>query len=581
MVDGNFGVPCVSSAALTLRSQRTDTRDPSPGSTTPLSEQANFSATAPDLRPYQIASVTSVEAQYRDGVKRTLLVLPTGCGKTIVFAELARRINERNGARALVLAHRTELIDQAAEKVQAVGLTVSIEQGSSRGSLVTDVIVASVQTLQRERLLRFAADAFDFIVIDEAHHAPAASYQAILDHFPNALVLGVTATPQRADGKALGKIFTTVAFAYELRQAIADQWLVPIVARRVRITDVDMSAIKAHHGDLAQDELSAVLRDAKALQGVVGPLVQLVGSRKTLVFAVDVAHAKALTEKLNEHRQGAAIVLDGSAPKAQRKAVLQLFRKGTFQFLVNCALFTEGFDDPSIQCVALARPTMSVGLYIQMVGRGTRLLGLSYSASIANGKRDVLLLDFVGNTRHRLATPADALAGALLPEAANDNVNAQLDSGKPADLELVLSTAEREAAEAIRKKAQLALAHYREHEVNPFLGDFMPPLDESNPAFHKPATDGQLAAIEKWGISKAPDGLTLGEASRMIDALVERDKRGLASMKQCQLLRKFKLDCSTMTKQRATQLVIQGKTRGFREYTYIHEPEYRARRKAS
>lgn len=571
-------VPSVSSAALTLRSQRTDTGDSDsrPGSAT--SQQQPISAGELTGRPYQVGAITATEEQFRSGVKRTLVVLPTGTGKTIVLALLLLRYklaHEGRRGRALVVAHRTELIEQNAEKCRLAGLTTSIEQGESRASRSSDVVVGSVQTLQRARLLRFEPDEFDYIVIDEAHHSEAQGYQNIIERFPFALVVGLTATPMRLDGKPLGNTFQSVAYTLELRQAIADEWLVPIVARRIRITDVDFSRVKAAHGDLSKEDLGIVLREMKALQGVVGPTLSMTGSRRTLIFAVDVAHAHALAELLNEQKPGSAMALDGDTPKAKRAAIRQLFREGHFQYLVNCEVLTEGFDDPGIECVVLARPTMSVALLIQMIGRGTRLKGKTYAESCANGKRDVLVLDFPGNLRHRIAGPADALAGMLLPPELAAEIDGKLTTGKPVDVSLILAGAEEKVAEELRKKALLALAHYREKEVDPFVGDFMPPIDESHPSFHRPATDGQLAAIEKWGMSKPPEGLTLGEASRILDGLGERKRLGLATMGQVQLLRKFKLDCSSMTKERATELFLQGKKRGFQERNFVFEPEYR------
>lgn len=576
-------------APLSLPESRADV--PAPGGQILVSADQNRFGTTPEpdlraapnqlrLRPYQVTSIERVEGEFARGIKRTLLVLPTGCGKTIVFAQLLQRILAAiaTGARGLVLAHRTELLDQALEKLLAIGVRAAVEQGDRRASSSAQVVVASVQTMRGARLARFMSDDFGFIVVDEAHHSEAAGYQSIFEHFPNARILGVTATPDRADGKPLGKTYQSIAFTYEMRRAIADGWLAPIRARRIRITDVDMSAIKAHHGDLAQDELSAVLREAKALHGVVSPLVRLAGDRKTLVFGVDVAHAHALTEMLNRDRPGSAIALDGKAPTAQRRGVLDLFRRGAFQYLVNCALFTEGFDEPSIQCVALARPTMSRALYTQMVGRGTRLLGLSLEESIGNGKPECLLLDFVGNTRHRLAGPADALAGMMLPEDLQAEVDADLANGKTADIELVLAGAEERAAEKAREKALLALAHYRVKEIDPFLGDQMPPLDPDSPAAKKPATDAQLAAIEKANLGKPPPGMTLGEASALLDAVAERRRLGLASIAQCKVLTKLGLETKTMSLARAGQLMGKAQARGFKPWVFAHEPEFKRSR---
>lgn len=539
------------------------------------SEQGDLKLLA---RPYQEAAIASTELRFASGDRSTLVVLPTGTGKTIVLALLLLRYKlsaaQRQG-RGLVLAHRTELIEQNAAKCRAAGLSTSIEQGDSHATRSSDVVVASVQTLQRSRLHRFEPGEFDYIVIDEAHHAEAKGYQNILDHFPGALVLGLTASPMRLDGKPLGNTFDSVAFSYELRAAIADEWLVPIKARRIRITDVDMSRVKATHGDLSKEELGLVLRETKALQGVVGPVLSMAGPRRTLIFAVDVAHAHALAALLNESKPGSAMALDGTMPAAKRKGILRLFRDGAFQYLVNCEVLTEGFDDPGIECIVLARPTMSVALLIQMIGRGTRLLGTSYAESVANGKREVLVLDIVGNLRHRLAGPADALAGVLLPPELQEEVDRELANGKAADISLVLADAEQRAEEKAREKAALALAHYRTKAIDPFLGDQMPKLDERNPAFHKPATDAQLEAIEAADLGKPPPGLTLGEASRILDAVAERRRLKLASIAQCKVLTKLGLDCKAMTMVRAGELMGRAYKRGFRPYVFMHEPEFR------
>jgi superfamily II DNA or RNA helicase len=541
-------------------------------------------------RPYQVSAITAAESHFAAGRKSTLVVLPTGTGKTIVLALLLLRYklaHEGRRGRGLVIAHRTELISQNAAKCRAAGLTTSIEQGESRASRTSDVVVASVQTLQRARLERFTPDDFDYIVIDEAHHAEAKGYQNIIERFPNAQVLGLTASPMRLDGKPLGNTFESVAYSYELRQAIRDEWLVPIVARRVRITDVDMSRVRAAHGDLAKEELGVVLRDAKALQGVISPTLSMAGSRRTLIFAVDVAHAHALADLLNESKPGSAMALDGTMPATKRKAVLELFRAGTFQYLVNCEVLTEGFDDPGIQCVVLARPTMSVALLIQMIGRGTRLLGLSYAESVANGKRDVLVLDMVGNLKHRLAGPADALAGMLLPPELAAEIDDRLANGKAADVSLLLADCEDKTAEKLRAKTELALTYYRTKEVDPFVGEFIGPPSGTA----APASPEQLAKLKELGFSDPPEGITDGMASAIIAAARERSRRGLSTLAQIRCLRSFGCDARRSTFKRAGELMAkmrkaedaakaEGKGRGggFNIRTLLGEPEYDGRR---
>jgi superfamily II DNA or RNA helicase len=531
------------------------------------------------LRPYQGTSVALVEEQFRAGCKSTLLVLPTGAGKTVVAAALVR-IWIALGERILFLAHRTELLEQAQDKFARAGIKAEIEQADRRASAKARVVIASVQTLRGARLERFAHDAFDKIIVDEAHHSRAVSYENILEHFPRARVLGVTATPDRADGKALGEAFESVAYTYEMRAAMRDGWLVPLRARRVILGDVDLSSVRTHHGDFDQGELAKLLTAEKAVHAVCGPIVQLGGKRKTLVFSVDVAHAHAIAEVLNRHTSGSALALDGTASSAERKAAIGLFAKGAIQYLVNCALFTEGFDEPSVECVAIARPTLSRALYTQMLGRGTRLLGLDLAESIANGKADCLVLDIAGNSaRHRLIGPADALAGRDVDDAERELIEKNLDGQQ--DLEAVLAHAEAEAAAQRAKVSLVAIGYYRTKEVDPFIGDFMPPPDPNAPWSLEPATAGQLEAIEKAGFSKPPVGLTKGEASAMIDAVKKRREAGLCSVPQCQLLGRLGLDTRTMTSARAAQLFAKARSKGvggFRKGTFMFEPEFRRTR---
>jgi superfamily II DNA or RNA helicase len=546
------------------------------------SEQRGLSDPKPPVpRPYQTAGIAAIDREWKAGKRSTLVVMPTGTGKTVVFSMVALAAVAL-GQRALVLAHRTELLEQAEDKLRAVGVRASIDQGANVGSLTAPVVIGSVQTLRGARLLRYKPDAFDVIIVDEAHHAPAKSYRSILEHFPGARVLGVTATPDRSDGNALSQCFESVAFTYEMRQAIREEFLVPLRAKRVLVRGVDLNGIKSHHGDFDQAELARVMAEEKALHGVVGPMLELAGDRKTLVFGVDVAHAKKLAEVINRHKPGAALAIDGSASRAERKAVLALFRAGRIQFLVNCALYTEGFDEPSIQCVALVRPTQSRALHTQMIGRVTRLLGLTYAESVANGKPFGLVLDFVGNSRHRLISPADALAGAVLGDTERAAAEAMLDG--QTDLDAVLVHADEEAARKRAEAKLVLLAQYRTKEIDPFLGDFMPPLDPDAPLWRKPATEAQLAAIDKAGLGVPPPGLSLGEASLMLDAVAARRKAGLATIPQVRLLERMGMDTKGMLMTRASALMVKlasppDKSMRFKPYLVLGEPEYRGKRR--
>lgn len=540
------------------------------------SEPTDLPPAALTPRPYQVAAISESQAGFETGCRSQLVVMPTGTGKTVVFAMLAE-LWHRAGDRTLILAHRDELLEQAQNKLRDVGLSSEREQGTKRASTNASIVVASVQTLQRRRLASFPRDYFRRIVVDEAHHAPAKSYRAIFDHFADAKILGVTATPDRADGKALRACFERVAFRYELREAIRDEFLVPLVARRVLVAGLDLSRVRVHHGDLDQRELSELLSAEKPLHETVTPLLELAGDRRTIVFAVDVAHARRLAEIANRHRPGCAIAVDGSASDDERKRALAAFRAGDHQFLVNCALYTEGFDEPSVACVAVVRPTQSRALYTQMLGRVTRLLGLTYAESIRNGKRDGLVLDFAGVTKkHSLAGPADALAGVDLEDELRGEIERRI-----AEQFYSVDDAIRDARAAIEQRRQHASvtagAEYRVKQVDPFLAQFFPQVDGAWVA--DPATPEQRRALKKAGFDKLPEGLTKGEASKWLAAIRRRSDMGLATVPQARALERAGLDTNNppMSFARARQLIIALSTRGHRALRL--EPEYRGSRK--
>ena len=236
----------------------------------------------PELRPYQLTAIEKIRERFAAGDRATLLILATGLGKTVVFADVARRTVERGG-RALILAHRGELLDQARAKLEALGLSVELEKASEHAG-DAPVVVASVQTLRGDRLASWPADAFRLIVIDEAHHSAAKSYRDIADHFEAARILGVTATPDRLDGKGLGDLFDSVAVRYELRDAIRDGWLSPLKAQRVHVAGLDLSKVRTVAGDLNQGDLDLACRVPEAISGIADPLLKLSGERQTLLF---------------------------------------------------------------------------------------------------------------------------------------------------------------------------------------------------------------------------------------------------------------------------------------------------------
>lgn len=467
------------------------------------------------LRPYQHAALEGIERELAEQ-RSALAVLPTGTGKTVVFAHVADQHRPRG--HVLVLAHRQELLTQAAEKIAAwTPLTVGIERAAYTvlGADLPDVVIASVQSLARPaRLAQFPPDTFGLVIVDEAHHAVAASYQRVLEHFSSAKILGVTATPDRLDGAGMGRVFESVAYTYDLRSAIRDGWLARIRARRVVVDAVDLRRVRKSHGDFVEADLETQLCEAEAIAGTVRPTVELAEERPTLVFAVTVRHAQALADALHAIRPGCARWLAGASSSEERTETLEHFARGRFQFLVGCMLFTEGFDCPPIACVTMARPTRSRALYTQMVGRGTRL---------HPGKSDLLVLDLVGNVRHGLSLSAvDLLADT-------ESIGADVGDATERESIDVLAAVEDAEAEAVRRAAaREAAVRYRSAEVD-VLGE-RPPAN--------PATERQRAVLEKHGLPVNVDAAT---ASRMIDDIVQRTQRGLCTVKQGKLLARYGL----------------------------------------
>lgn len=562
----------------------------------PHHERLGGGSTAPELRPYQRAADAAITHQLEvTGVRATLYVAATGTGKTVVIAERVLRAKS-HGGRVLVLAHREELLGQVERKLADVGIAADREQGKRRASTTARVVVASVQTLRGARLARWPRDHFALVVIDEAHHAVAAGYRAILDHFVEAKVLGVTATPVRADGKGLGEIFESVAYRYEIRDAIRDGYLVPIVARQVEIESVDLRSVPTRAGDFAVEELGAVMADERALLGVVVPLLDLAGDRRTVVFGVDVAHAQALADRINAIRPGAARAVSGKTSEDERRDLLADFECGRFQFLCNCALLTEGWDSPRVSCVAMARPTKSWGLMVQCVGRGMRLVGRTYAESVRSGKSNMLLLNFTGRSKHRLVGPADCLAGsdrgmAAIPDDVAAEVNRLLGT-QQLELERVIASADAEVGKRRAQIARDAIVRFVAEEIDPFVDDAPAPdlrargYDDRGMLFAdgtdwglRPPTTAQLAVLDKLGVtvSRVPSSFTMLDAFRLISRLQARPARGLCTLAQARAIAQGTgIDTRAITFQRAAELCALLRHGSWRPQALFGTPEYRA-----
>lgn len=364
------------------------------------------------LRDYQSAAIAAVRQAWSDGLKRPAVVLPTGAGKTVVFAHLAAQMRER-GVRTLILAHRDELIEQAAGKVRAVApdLRVGILKGPRREIRGRDVVVASVQSLARaQRRAEVAAAGLRLVIVDECHHAVANTYMNVLrdmgcfDDNPltGAYALGVTATMGRSDRLALGSVWQDVVYRRDIIEMIRAGHLVNAKGVRVKVDGLDLGRVKRVHGDFADKALADAMHAALAPAAVARAYVEHAKDRAGVLFAPGVAMAYEMAEALSAEGVPAA-GLDGTMSIPDRRKVLTAYAHGDVQVVCNAMVLTEGWDAPWCSAAVLARPTSSASLYVQMAGRALRP---------HPGKRDAMILDVVGVTgRHRLASIAD-LSGA-------------------------------------------------------------------------------------------------------------------------------------------------------------------------
>lgn len=378
-------------------------------------------------RKYQSDALDAIKDSYRKGVRKQLISMATGTGKTIIFSQLPQVLKDVLPGQMLVLAHREELIDQAIDKIKRLNPTLKIskEKAEHRADSEADVIVASVATLGRKntkRTEKFDWNRIDKIVIDEAHHAIANSYCNILNTsgvlLPSSscLVLGCTATPQRGDGRALAEIFEKITYSYGIRPAIEDGWLVDVKGFRVN-TNINLDNVRVSKGDFEQGELEDTVNNPERNSRVVKSWLDKGGNRQTIVFTVGIQHAQDLAKEFQRHGVAAEAIW-GNDP--ERALKLEAHKQGKITVLTNCGVLTEGYDDWRVGCILLAKPTKSGMLFTQMVGRGTRLQegtgNLKDVPDQSNVKRDLIVIDVVDvSSRHSLVTLPTLLgmSGAL------------------------------------------------------------------------------------------------------------------------------------------------------------------------
>lgn len=486
-----------------------------------------------ELRPYQQQAKDAIFSEWENGIKKTLLVLPTGCGKTIVFAKVAEEC-VKGGSRVLILAHRGELLDQAADKIgKSTGLGCATEKAEQTclGSWFR-IVVGSVQSMMREkRLNQFPNDYFNTIIIDEAHHCISDSYQKVLRHFPDAEVLGVTATPDRGDMQNLGTVFESLAYEYTLPKAIKEGYLSPIKAVTIPLK-IDMSAVGVQAGDFKSGDIATALDPY--LESIAEEMEKYCSNKKTVVFLPLVKTSQKFRDILNNHGFKAAEVNGDSKDRAE---ILEAFDKDQYNVLCNSMLLTEGWDCPSVDCIVVLRPTKVRSLYCQMVGRGTRL-------SPETNKDHLLLLDFLWHTeRHELCHPASLICeSAEVAQKMTENM--EKDAGCVIDIEEAEKTASEDVVAQREEELAKQLSEMKRRKkrlVDPLQFEMSIQAEDLSgyvPAFGwemAPPSDGQKKTLEKLGI--LPDAIeNAGKASKILDRLDKRRREGLTTPKQIRFL---------------------------------------------
>ena len=475
------------------------------------------------FRPYQDAASAAIRDGWTQGLLTQLLVLPTGTGKTIVFArEIGWEVS--NGHKVLVLAHREELLEQARDKLKSVnGLEAELEKAANHASFDAEVVVASVQTLCRQtRLQQWPADHFDLIIIDEAHRTLADSYQRVLQYFTKRK-LGVTATPDRGDKKNLGTFYQRVAYEYSLIDAVRENHLARPTVKTIPLR-LDLDQVEVRTGDFAEDQVGSLI--TPLLPQIARQLFEEAKDRKLILFMPTVDTCQQMARHMND----AGWTSDWIAGISEdRREKLEWFeRAGPGSAICNAMLLTEGYDCPSIDAVCVLRATKVRALYAQSVGRGTRLFP---------GKKNLLILDFLWHsTRHLLVKPAHLIAK-------NEEIATKMIEKGDGDLIEAMEGAERDVLAALEKRLR-DVARRKSQLIDPLdLGTILDDFDiaDYSPASEwesRPVAEYQKRRLEKGGINL--DLVTCyGHAQHIIEKMDERMALGLGTLKQVRQLKRF------------------------------------------
>ena len=483
------------------------------------------------LRPYQIECVSKIEESFLE-FNRVLVTLFTGAGKTIIFSEIANKYI-KNGKKVLVLAHREELLDQAADKMMKFhGVDFTLIKAGKEYDESKMFQIGSVQSLCKEdRLNKFDKDYYGLIIVDEAHHCMADTYQVIFKYFKSAKVLGVTATPNRSDGKKLAKFFEATAYEYKMEDGIRDGWLSSVIMRTGNV-NIDLSKVRTVAGDFIINELDdAITREFNKISKYIKS--KLEHRKRILIFTPRIASAEVLAEVLKRDGLNAEFV---SGASKNRKEITEKFKSGDIRIICNSMLYTEGFDCPEVDCIINLRPTQSKGLFTQMLGRGTR---------ICDGKENVLYVDFLWKTDKEIMTPCNLFAETdVLAKSMRDflvmNANKSYEMITLAQyIDLVMGGLQKMEGARMEWVVNLEKKTLRTMSMFAYLINDRRLL-EYEPIYYweeQQSTQKQVEFIEgKCGISCK--GIKKGLASKIIDVIVKRIKDKKCTVKQMFFLAK-------------------------------------------
>ena len=483
------------------------------------------------LRPYQVECVRKIEESFLE-FSRVLVTLFTGAGKTIIFSEIANKYI-KSGKKVLILAHREELLDQAADKMMKFhGVDFTLIKAGKEYDESKMFQIGSVQSLCKEdRLSKFDKDYYGLIIVDEAHHCMADTYQVIFKHFKSAKVLGVTATPNRSDGKKLAKFFETTAYEYKMEDGIKDGWLSSVIMRTGNV-NIDLSKVRTVAGDFIINELDdAITREFNKISKYIKS--KLEHRKRILIFTPRIASAEVLAEVLKRDGLNAEFV---SGASKNRKEITERFKSGDIRIICNSMLYTEGFDCPEVDCIINLRPTQSKGLFTQMLGRGTR---------ICDGKENVLYVDFLWKTDKEIMTPCNLFAETdVLAKSMRDflvmNANRSYEMITLAQyIDLVMGGIQKMEGARMEWVVNLEKRTLRTMSMFAYLINDRRLL-EYEPTYYweeQQPTQKQIEFIEgKCGISCK--GIKKGLASKIIDVIVKRINNKKCTVKQMFFLAK-------------------------------------------